>query len=36
VLRTGPAAVTEPDLALAERIDEAITDIGSGGRPGAG
>jgi pterin-4a-carbinolamine dehydratase len=34
VLRTGPASVTEPDLALAERIDEAIADIGSGGRPG--
>lgn len=26
--------VTEPDLALAERIDDAVADIGSGGRPG--
>jgi pterin-4a-carbinolamine dehydratase len=34
-LRTGPdGVVTEPDLSLAARIDEAVADIGSGGRPG--
>lgn len=34
-LRTGrPGVVTEPDLDLAERIDGAVRDIGSGGRPG--
>ncbi|WP_307849614.1 DUF2267 domain-containing protein [Qaidamihabitans albus] len=27
-------AVTEPDIRLAERIDAAVQDIGSGGRPG--
>ena len=26
--------VTEPDLWLAERIDEAVAAVGSGGRPG--
>lgn len=33
-LRTGAAGVTQPDLWLAERIDAAISDLGSGGRPG--
>lgn len=35
-LRTGrrPGRVTEPDLWLAERIDQAVFEIGSGGRPG--
>lgn len=31
LLRTGPASVTEPDFVLAERIDAAIAEIGSGG-----
>lgn len=30
-LRTGSHTVTEPDLLLAERIDAAIGEIGSGG-----
>jgi pterin-4a-carbinolamine dehydratase len=35
VLRTGRAGVvTEPDLRLARRIDQVVTDIASGGRPG--
>ncbi|MGW3965839.1 DUF2267 domain-containing protein [Amycolatopsis sp. NPDC005003] len=34
-LRTGrEGVVTEPDLRLAERIDEAVAAVGSGGRPG--
>lgn len=34
-LRTGrEGIVTEPDLRLAERIDEAVAAVGSGGRPG--
>ena len=33
-LRTGAGSVTEPDLWLARRIDTAISDLGSGGRPG--
>ncbi|MEV6442880.1 DUF2267 domain-containing protein [Amycolatopsis sp. NPDC051716] len=34
-LRTGrDGVVTEPDLWLAERIDEAVAAVGSGGRPG--
>ncbi|GLY67857.1 DUF2267 domain-containing protein [Amycolatopsis taiwanensis] len=33
-LNTGqPGVVTEPDLELAERIDRAVAEIGSGGRP---
>lgn len=34
LLRTGdPGVVTEPDIRLAERIDAAVRDVGSGGRP---
>ncbi|WP_019816287.1 DUF2267 domain-containing protein [Saccharomonospora saliphila] len=31
---TGSGVVTEPDVRLAERIDQVVTDVGSGGRPG--
>lgn len=34
-LRTGRSGtITQPDVSLAERIDQAVAEVGSGGRPG--